>query len=525
LFTGRQLMILGTLCDLVSESRVRLLSDGATAEYADAVVTYLGLLVSRLANTHCSLTVWSQSRDQSVNVFSRQAIPMNWDFPEVNPFAGAAGDLAETAESASRILGELGSDKTSADVRQMDATVDTGFRNCLVATDPPYYDNIGYANLSDFFYVWQRRALFNVYPQLFSTLLTPKVQELVAAPQRFEGSRDRAREFFAEGFTKASLQMRAAQHPDYPLTVFYAFKQAESDGSTEGAAELEIASTGWETMLEGLLASRFQVLGTWPVRSERPTGVKVAVNALASSIVLVCRPRSAEAPVTTRKDFLALLKRELPHALRDLKKGNIAPVDLAQAAIGPGMAIFSRYEKVIESDGSPMRVRTALGLINQSLDEVLSEQEGEFDPDTRWALAWFEQHAFDDGPYGEAEVLATAKALSISALNDNGLLHARAGKVRLRRRDELAIDWNPSTEHRLTVWTITQHFIRSLDKNGETATATLANKVGGLAEAARDLAYRLYILSERKGWSEEAGFYNSLVVSWPAIAPKAFELS
>jgi putative DNA methylase len=248
-------------------------------------------------------------------------------------------------------------------------------------------------------------------------------------------------------------------------------------------------------------------------------------NALASSIVLVCRPREESATITTRKDFLAAMKKELPQALRNLQKGNIAPVDLAQAAIGPGMAVFSRFKKVLESDGSPMRVRTALGLINQTLDEVLSEQEGEFDPDTRWALAWFEQHAFDEGLYGEAEVLATAKALSISALDETKILHSRAGKVRLLRREELSADWNPSLEHRLTVWAVTQHLIRSLDKNGETATATLATKVGGLAETARDLAYRLYILSERKGWAEEAGYYNSLVVSWPAIAPKAFALS
>jgi putative DNA methylase len=279
-------------------------------------------------------------------------------------------------------------------------------------------------------------------------------------------------------------------------------------------------------MLEGLLGADFQVTATWPMRSElttRPTAA--GANSLASSIVLACRVRSDTAGITTRKDFLQSLKRELPSALRNMQKGNIAPVDLAQAAIGPGMAVFSRFKKVLESDGSPMRVRTALGLINQTLDEVLSEQEGEFDPDTRWALAWFEQHAFDEGLYGEAEVLATAKALSVSALDETKILHSRAGKVRLLRRDELAADWNPSAEHRLTVWAVTQHLIRSLDKNGETATATLASKVGGLAETARDLAYRLYILSERKGWAEEAGYYNSLVVSWPAIAPKAFALS
>jgi putative DNA methylase len=446
---------------------------------------------------------------------------MNWDYPEVNPFAGAAGDIAETAESMSRTIASLPGGKP-AKIDQLDATSAGSEQEVLYCTDPPYYDNIGYADLSDFFYVWLRRSLLRINPLLFSTLLAPKAQELVATPYRFGGSREKAQAFFEEGFGKAFAHIRSAQNTEYPVTVFYAFKQSESDGD-EG--ETTIASTGWETMLEGLLTSGFILVGTWPVRSERPTGVKTAINVLASSIVLVCRPRPDSAGVTTRKDFLAALKAELPHALRNLQQGNIAPVDLAQAAIGPGMAVFSRYKRVLESDGAAMRVRTALGLINQTLDEVLSEQEGEFDPDTRWALAWFEQHAFDEGLYGEAEVLATAKALSVSALDETKILHSRAGKVRLLRRDELSADWNPTTEHRLTVWAVTQHLIRSLDKNGETATATLTSKVGGLAEAARDLAYRLYILSERKGWAEEAGYYNSLVVSWPAIAPKAFALS
>ena len=521
LFTARQLVVLTTLSDLVSEARARSVADGATPDYADAIACYLGLLVSRLTNTHCSLAVWSQSRDQSVNVFSRQALPMNWDYPEVNPFAGAAGDIAETAESMSRTISNLPVGRP-AQVNQLDATSSASNERGVYCTDPPYYDNIGYADLSDFFYVWLRRSLVRINPLLFSTLLAPKAQELVATPYRFGGSKEKAQAFFEEGFGKAFAHIRDAQNPDYPVTVFYAFKQAESD---DDEGETTTASTGWETMLEALLTAGFILVGTWPVRSERPTGVKTAINVLASSIVLVCRPRPDSAGITTRKNFLAALKAELPHALRNLQQGNIAPVDLAQAAIGPGMAVFSRYKKVLESDGSPMRVRTALGLINQTLDEVLSEQEGEFDPDTRWALAWFEQHAFDEGLYGEAEVLATAKALSVSALDETKILHSRAGKVRLLRRDELSADWNPATEHRLTVWAVTQHLIRSLDKNGETATATLASKVGGLAESARDLAYRLYILSERKGWAEEAGYYNSLVVSWPAIAPKAFALS
>jgi putative DNA methylase len=405
---------------------------------------------------------------------------------------------------------------------QVDATASIAKQSATICTDPPYYDNIGYADLSDFFYVWLRKSLASIYPDLFATLLVPKKQELIASPFRFDGSRSDAGAFFEAGFTKAFSHIRGSQDQSYPLTVFYAFKQEETE---EGEAGDEQVSTGWETMLEGLLRADFQVTATWPSRSERPgRSVAVGTNALASSIVLACRPRPESAPITTRKDFLSSLKKELPHALRNLQKGNIAPVDLAQAAIGPGMAVFSRYKKVLETDGSPMRVRTALSLINQGLDEVLSELESEFDPDTRWALAWFEQHHFAEGLYGEAEVLATAKALSISHLAEAGLLHSRAGKVRLLRREELPEDWEPSAIGRLTVWEVTQHLIRRLDQKGEKETANLKAKIGGMAEIARDLAYRLYTLCERKGWAEEAGYYNSLVVAWPSMASEAFEL-
>jgi putative DNA methylase len=343
---------------------------------------------------------------------------------------------------------------------------------------------------------------------------------LIATPYRFDGNREAARQFFEDGLAKAFERICKTQQPGFPLTVYYAFKQSESEGDEEDASLLSQASTGWETMLEGLLGAGLQITGTWPMRSELSTrNVGRDTNALASSIVLACRPREDSAPITTRKDFLASLKKDLPQALRNLQKGNIAPVDLAQAAIGPGMAVFSRYKKVLETDGSPMRVRTALALINQGLDEVLTELESEFDPDTRWALAWFEQHQFDEGAYGEAEVLATAKALSISGLAEAGILHSRAGKVRLLRRDELSEDWDPASDKRLTVWEVTQHLIRCLDKQGETEAANLKAKIGGMAEIARDLAYRLYTLCERKGWAEEAGYYNSLVVAWPSMAP------
>jgi putative DNA methylase len=318
--------------------------------------------------------------------------------------------------------------------------------------------------------------------------------------------------------------MRAAQHPDYPLTVFYAFKQSESEEDEQDGSLVQ-ASTGWETMLQGLIGAEFQLTGTWPVRSERGTRMRsIGSNALASSIVLVCRPRSANASITTRKDFLSALKRELPPAVRMLQQGNIAPVDLQQASIGPGMAVFSRYQKVLETDGTPMAVRTALSLINQILDESLSEQESDFDPDTRFALAWFEQFQFGEGKYGQAEVLATAKAISVSGLADAGIAYVRAGNVRLLKRTELPDDWNPTADNRLTVWEATQQLIRALD-HGVDKAADLAGRLGGLGETARELAYRLYTICERKGWAEEAQAYNGLVVNWPDIRKQAEEFT
>jgi len=526
LFTPRQLTMLIFLTELVGEARRRVEADGGSASYADAIATYLAFAVDKVAEGSSSLCTWSPlpTKLHVRGTFARQALPMVWDYAEANPFANSSGNIIRMAELVADVLEQSCSNGLVAgSCAQSDSTASTAKQSATICTDPPYYDNIGYADLSDFFYVWLRKSLASIYPELFATLLVPKKQELIASPFRFDGSRSDAAAFFEAGFTRAFSHIRGSQDRSCPLTVFYAFKQEETE---EGDSGDEQASTGWETMLEGLLRADFQVTATWPSRSERPgRSVAVGTNALASSIVLACRPRPESAPITTRKDFLSSLKKELPHALRDLQKGNIAPVDLAQAAIGPGMAVFSRYKKVLETDGSPMRVRTALALINQGLDEVLSELESEFDPDTRWALAWFEQHQFDEGLYGEAEVLATAKALSISHLAETGILHSRAGKVRLLRREELPEDWDPAAAGRLTVWEVTQHLIRRLDQKGEKDTANLKAKIGGMTEIARDLAYRLYTLCERNGWAEEAGYYNSLVVAWPSMASEAFELS
>lgn len=530
IFTNRQLVTLSALGTLLGEAHSKVLSDGGSAEYAAAVVTYLAFAVDKTSESSTQLCTWSAlpTKLHVVSTFGRQVLAMVWDFAESNPFAESAGNFGRMTELVSSVLeqGIASLSRLPGHIEQLDAAAANCLGRFVVSSDPPYYDNISYADLSDFFYVWLRKNVGEFYPSLFATLVVPRLQELIATPFRFGGNMEQARRFFESGLEKAFGRIRRIQDPDYPLTVYYAFKQSESEDDENGQVGGAVASTGWETMLEALLRSDLQICGTWPMRTERAGGFRnKGRNSLASSIILVCRPRPDSAPLTTRKDFLVSLKKDLPQALRNMQKGNIAPVDLAQAAIGPGMAVFSRYKKVLETDGSPMRVRTALSLINQGLDEVLSEFESEFDPDTRWALAWFEQHQFEEGIYGEAEVLATAKALSISHLAETGILHSRAGKVRLLRREELPGEWEPSSVARLTVWEVTQHLIRSLDQKGEKETANLKVKIGGLAEIARDLAYRLYTLCERKGWAEEAGYYNSLVVAWPSMASEAFELN
>ncbi|HSH59560.1 MAG TPA: hypothetical protein VK988_07950 [Acidimicrobiales bacterium] len=437
---------------------------------------------------------------------------MTWDHAEGNVFSESSGNFVGSCHWVARVVEHLPA-RTSALAAQLDATAVAPERPVLYTTDPPYYDNIGYADLSDFFYVWLRRSLKAVHPHLFSTLLVPKVQELVADPFRHDGDRRVAEKHFESGIGIAFERMRHSQATGFPLTVIYAFKQAEEAGGLGN-----LASTGWETMLEGLLHAGLSVHGTWPLRSElsnRPRGQ--GSNALASSIALVCRPRSDDAPLATRKELLNALKAELPDALRKLQSGNIAPVDLAQSAIGPGMGVFSRYSKVVEADGTAMTVRTALGLINQMLDETLSEQEGDFDGDTRWALAWFEESGVNPGPYGKAETLSKAKNTSIAGLVHAGFLESKAGKVRLLARRELAGAWDPAADTRLTVWEVTQHLILALETGGEPKAAELLRRVGGLGETAKELAYRLYVICERKKWASEALAYNALVVAWPEI--------
>jgi putative DNA methylase len=521
LFTKRQLVALTTYSDLVKEARQESIKDGASPDYADAISTYLALGVSRLSDILNGLCRWENTKTQVRNLFGRQAVPMVWDFGENNVFNGCAGDYEVSLGNLVRALEALPA-KGGGSAAQRDAAVLDVNGSFLFCTDPPYYDNIGYADLSDFFYVWLRKTLRNIYPDLLQTVLVPKAQELIADPSRFNGNQTKARDFFEEGFGKAFGRMRLLQHPEYPLAVFYAFKQAEDEDEDESRA---VASTGWETMLEGLLRAGFQITGTWPMRSElgnRPRAQES--NALASSIVLVCRLRRETASVTTEMDFQQSLRAELPKSLRTMQQESIAPVDLAQAAIGPGMSIYSRYARVLGPEGKPVPVRKALEMINRVLDEVLSEQEGEFDSDTRFALAWFQQFGMRSGTFGTADVLSRAMNIGVTGMENAGILEARAGTVRLLKWEELPEDWDPDKDRRLTVWEMTHHLIRLMYKESDAAAARLLSKLGDDAEKARDLAYRLYQICERSKWSQEAQPYNALVVAWPNLTSEARQL-
>jgi len=535
LFTPRQLTAMVTFSDLVREVRQDVLADARDAgltpreaeEYARAVATFLALALDRLADNCNALCRWRAPNPALINLFARQAIPMVWDFCEGNPVGESIGSWKVCLEREAQCLEVLGvSAVTKGHARQIDAagTWD-GLEGVVVSTDPPYYDNIGYAALSDFFYVWLRRTIGDLYPDLFKTILVPKEPELVAAPERFDGDREKAKEHFETGFRRAFTALREKMDPRFPLTVYYAYKQEDQQAAVDEGdmpANGVDRTTGWETLLAALIESGFQITATWPVRaSQKWRMVAMGTNALASYIVLACRPRPADAPQCTRRAFVTALKQELPKALRYLQQGNIAPVDLAQAAIGPGMAVFSRYSKVMEASGRAMTVRTALALINQVLDEVLAEQEAEFDADTRWAVAWFEQHGMEEGPFGDAETLSKAKNTAVNGLVEAGIIVARGGKVRLLARDELAEDWDPATDRRLTVWEMTQYLVRRLENDGEQGAAELVAKLGSQSETARELCYRLHKLCERRGWAQEAVAYNALAVAWPEIVKLA----
>ncbi|EKD07856.1 hypothetical protein SPLC1_S361080 [Arthrospira platensis C1] len=539
LFTSRQLVALTTFSDLVGEAKDKAFQDalavglsdddiplnkggnGARA-YSEAIAVYLAFGVSRLANRSSSICFWDTKGENVQQVFARQAISMNWDFTEGNPFSSSSGNFLGQLDYLTKVLENTLPVKSYVFQHNATAANSSDTTTKIISTDPPYYDAIPYADLSDFFYVWLRQSLVSIYPDICSTLLVPKTNEMVADHFR-HGGKEKAKDFFEASLIKVFHRLNKLNHHDYPVTVYYAMKQTETDDKDK------VASTGWETMLEGLMQANFSIGGTWPLRTEQGSGLRVVGrNSLASSIVLVCRPRGENAAPTTKRKFLSELQNELPQALKTLQEGNIAPVDLAQASIGPGMAIYSKYSEVLENDGSKLTVRSALQLINQLLDEYLTDQEGEFDSDTRWALTWFQQYQFDPGLYGEAETLSKARNTSIEGLETAGILTAKAGKVRLLTRDELPEKLTTEKDTRLPHWKLTQGLIQRLLQKGETGAAEL---LSGLrqqkaeVEIARDLAYRLYNLCDRKGWSSEAIAYNSLVVSWPEITRLASEFA
>jgi len=496
------------------------LAEGGTGArgYADAVAAYLALGIGRSADFWCSIATWSpQPKNELVShAFTRQAISMTWDYAEANPFGDSGGNFKQNLSFVAKCVDRFGFGNGGV-AKQSNASEQSITAGHVVSTDPPYYDNIGYADLSDFFYVWLRRSLHPVFPDLFATLAVPKAEELVATPYR-HGSKQKAEIFFLDGMTQAMHRLATQAHPAFPVTIYYAFKQSESDGA-EGTT-----NTGWDTFLGAVIKAGFAITGTWPMRTERDArSIGIGTNALASSIVLVCRPRPADAPTATRREFVSALKAELPVALAHLQRGNIAPVDLAQAAIGPGMAVYTRFAKVLDAEGKALTVREALALINQTLDEALAEQEGDFDADSRWALTWFEQLGFDEGEYGVAEQLSKSKNTSVDGMVGAGILDSKRGKVRLLRPEELPADWDPAKDTRLTAWETVHHLIRVQGSGGESAAALLVARLGAKAEIARELAYRLYTLCERKKRAADALAYNGLVQSWPEIVRLARE--
>jgi putative DNA methylase len=544
LFTPRQLVTMTTFSDLVQKARERVKHDAILSgisdlspraihksnleeinatDYANAVSLYLGLLVDKMAFLGSSMSYWEPVAQCPRGIFGRQAIAMTWDYTEPNIFSNSSGSWSGFTKSLldgiETIFQRCRSDYVGF-AFQADATDQSISKEKIVSTDPPYYDNIAYADLSDFFYVWLRRSLKSVYPDLFFTLAVPKENELVATPYRHT-NKEKADMFFLDGMTKAMNLIAEQVHPAYPVTIYYAFKQSESKISVNEDSH----STGWETFLEAMIKSGLTIIGTWPIRTEMTAALKDITNSLASSIILVCRKREDNTLISTRREFIGALKESLPVAFTYLQQGNIAPVDLAQAAIGPGMAVFTRYAKVLDAQGRPLSVRQALSLINQVLDEVLAEQEGDFDADTRWALAWFEQMGFDEGEFGIAETLSKAKDTSVAGMVEAGILVASRGKVHLLKPTDLSKDWDPTIEKRLTVWEMVHHLIRALESDGESAAANILAQLGSQAETARELCYRLYTICERKKRAAEALSYNALVQSWPEITRLAREIS
>ena len=543
LFTPRQLVALSTFSDLVAEAMEavkrdtvgaglsddgkRLCENGAGAiAYAEGIATYLALIVSRSADRHNTICTWdvgptgarsstgSPARSASIrNAFSRQSLPMTWDYAEGNPFSDSATNVLDAANWIAKVL-ERVRPAAAGDAIQSDAA-SANINGSVVSTDPPYYDNIGYADLSDFFYVWLRRSLRPFFPELFSTIAVPKAEELVATPYR-HGSKEKAEAFFLDGMTAAMHRLAKQAHPSFPVTIYYAYKQSET-GQAEGTS-----STGWETFLDAVIRAGFAITGTWPMRTELGNRmIGSGTNALASSIVLVCRPRLLTAPSVSRRAFIRELNQVLPEALDEMTKGSgdsrspVAPVDLSQAIIGPGMAVYSKYSAVLEADGSAMTVQAANRLINRFL------AEDDFDADTQFCLHWFDQFGWKEAKFGDADTLARAKGTSVDGVRDAGVIESGGGNVRLFKWAEYDADWDPRKDTRLPIWEALHQLIRVFHVKGESGAGEVLAAVAAKAEAMRQLAYRLYTLCERSGRSDDARAYNEIITSWSAIETAA----
>lgn len=534
-FTHRQLVALTTFSDLVHDAQQKAEADAIAAgmpndhigiaddgngarAYGEAIGVYLAFTIDRQADIGSSIATWINTIGAIRNTFGRQAIPMSWDYAEANLFSNSSGCYDNMLSWVIKCVENLPIMSNSGNVAQYDAQSDCGLRNVLVSTDPPYYDNIGYADLSDFFYVWLRKSIRSIYPIIFQTMLVPKSEELIATPYRHEGSAEKAKAFFEDGMVTACRQIYLYAKDDIPVTIYYAYKQSDSDAAEDGQA-----SSGWETMLSAIIKAGFAITGTWPMRTERSVRtIAQGTNALASSIVLVCRKRSASAPVCTRRNFILELKRELRPALQKLQSSNIAPVDLAQSAIGPGMGVYSKYAQVLEADGTPMTVRSALKVINQELDLYFNEQDGDLDSESRFCVELYSQSAFNDMKFGDANTLATAKNTAVAILASHGTLYAQKGVVHLIERSELPAAINAAEP---CIWLLCQQLTYRMEKEGvEGCAKVIATMFGSNAERAKDLAYRLYTIAERKKWAQEGYAYNALVVSWPEIQSRAAEL-
>jgi putative DNA methylase len=521
-FTNRQLAALNAFVDVLRELNPQIEGDVAGIqqgrdldEYIRALRVYLSFSISKALTRNCSLAIWETGMGRLAGALGRQALPMQWTFAETNPFAGAGGDIAGTALSVSEVL-DCMTCTSSGSVVQHNASEQNSFvSDFVLSTDPPYYDNIEYAELSDFFYGWLRRSLQADFPDIMGVIAVPKREELVASSTRY-GSSEAAEAHFMDGMTQAMSVLATSSSNSYPAAIYYAFKQSEieKDG---------ISSSGWSAFLEAVIASGFIIVGTWPVRTEATNALKKGMNALANSVVLVCRKKVPTAEVITRAEFIRALKRELPPAIAELQAANIAPADMPQSAIGPGMGVFSRYKAVLESDDSPMTVKAALQLINRELDEYLGGIQGEFDADTRFAITWFEQYGMAKGDYGAADNLARARGISVESVKHAGIIESAAGKVRILPRDELDDDWEPEGDGHLTVWECLQHLVRKYEKDGISHdTAVLLKKIDAKAEAVKDLAYCLYDISANKRKdAKEATAYNALIADWTELTRQA----